>query len=356
MATRKSQRTEHLNATKVVADVHSVTPADTPEPTGATAVEPAGGADGWLWDLSMAATGCDRYELLGQIARGGMSVLFLARDRILGRRVAVKILREDLYPYPAVERRFLREARVNAQLQHPGIPPLYDVGRMPDGRPFLVMRYVHGDTLEELLAARRSPADDRAQFLDVFTQVARAVAYAHGKGVVHRDLKPLNVIVSPGRLARLLDWGLAKVLGEPADPADPGGPDDDPRQSGPVVGGEGHGHTAAGATVGTPAYIAPEQARGRTAGAVDERADVFGLGGILCDILTGAPPFTGPPADVWGKARRGDVADAHARLRRCGGPPGVVALALRCLAADPADRPRNGGDVVRAIAPLVIVG
>jgi len=350
MTNRRSPRTEHLNATHVVSDV---IPLPAPPEAG-----PAGGEGGWLWDLSRAATGSDRYELLGQIARGGMSVLFLARDRILGRRVAVKILRDDLYPCPAVERRFLREARVSAQLQHPGIAPLYDVGRMPDGRPFLVMRYVDGRTLEDLLAARRSPAEDLPLFLDVFTQVARAVAYAHAKGVVHRDLKPLNVIVSPGGVACLLDWGLAKVLGEGPGPpwgADgPAGPDDDSGLSGRVVGGAGQ--TAGMGTVGTPAYIAPEQARARTAGAVDERADVFGLGGILCDVLTGAPPFTGEPADVWRKARRGDVADAHARLAGCGGPHGVVALARRCLAARPADRPRTGGDVLRAIAPLVTVG
>jgi serine/threonine-protein kinase len=289
-----------------------------------------------------------------------MSVLFLARDRILGRRVAIKILRDDLYPHPALERRFLREARVNAQLQHPGIAPLYDVGRMPDGRPFLVVRFVHGRTLDDLLAARTAPADDLPRFLDVVSQVARAVAYAHAKGVVHRDLKPANVVVSPLGGAWLLDWGLAKVLGDPAEPAGaaepPAGPADDPAPGSRVVGGGDPGQTGLGTAIGTPAYIAPEQARCRTAGTVDERADVFGLGGTLCTVLTGEPPFTGDPADVWAKARRGDLSEAHARLAGCGGPPGAIGLAVRCLAARPEDRPRNAGEVARAIATLLVVG
>jgi serine/threonine-protein kinase len=284
----------------------------------------------------------DRYELIGEVARGGMGVLLRARDALVGREVVIKLLRHEYRGVATAERRFLREARVNGQLQHPGIVPVYDVGRFPDGRPFFTMRYVHGRTLDALLADRPHPAADRGRFLRLFEQVCQTVAYAHAKGVVHRDLKPLNVMASGFGQVRVLDWGLAKVLGERT-----------PRSADPTMTIPMHGpphDTAGGSAVGTPAYIAPEQAAGRH-DAVDERSDVFGLGGILCEILTGGPPYAGRSvAEVWARATAGDLADAHARLAGCGADSHLIDLARRCLAADPADRPRAADEVAAAVA------
>ena len=293
----------------------------------------------------------DRYVPGGEIARGGMGVIVRATDTLLGREVVLKLLREELVGRRAAERRFLREARINGRLQHPGVVPVYDVGRFPGGRPFLTMNYVPGRTLDALLAARPDPGADRAALLGAVAGVCEVVAYAHAQGVVHRDLKPANVIVPPAGPVRVLDWGLAKVLAGARAAADTC-PDIDPagltaRHGRPPDPGE----TGHGAAVGTPAYIAPEQARG---GPVDERADVFGLGGLLAAVLTGLPPFTHPdPAAARAAARAGDLAGALTRLAAAGAGPALVDLAARCLAPDPAARPRDAREVGCALAAIL---
>ena len=316
--------------------------AATPPPVGDLDLPPA--------PLSPAA----RYAVHEEIARGGMGVLYRATDTLLGREVVLKLLRDELVGRRAAERRFLREARINGQLQHPAVVPVYDVGRFPDGRPYLTMRYVPGRTLDDLLAARPGPAAGRPYFLWVVTRVCEAVAYAHARGVVHRDLKPANVIVPPAGPIRVLDWGLGKVLtGRRAAPGGRTVPDIDPAGLTARAGPPGPGETAHGAAVGTPAYMPPEQAGGVSSG-VDERADVFGLGGLLAVVLTGAPPYAGADSDaVRAMARAGDLAPAHARLAGCGAGPALIDLATRCLAADPAARPRDAGEVGSALAAIL---
>src|SRR5262245_30744756 len=253
-----------------------------------------------------------RYRIDGEIACGGMGTVLKGRDPDLGRDVALKVLREDLRDNPDMVRRFVEEAQIGGQLQHPGIVPIYELGTFTDRRPFFAMKLVKGHTLAALLESRKDPADERPRFLGIFEQVALTVAYAHARGVIHRDLKPSNVMVGNFGEVQVMDWGLAKVL--------PRGGVVDDASAGKTGGQETVIATArsgsddsdlsrAGSVMGTPAYMAPEQARGET-GAIDGRADVFALGSILCEILTGRPAFVDrSSAAIQRKAALGDTAD-----------------------------------------------
>jgi serine/threonine protein kinase len=158
-----------------------------------------------------------RYELLDEIAHGGMGTVLRANDRTLGREVAVKVLQKRYSADSIIARRFIDEARISGQLQHPGIPPVYDLGTLPDGRPFLAMKLIKGQTLNALLDARPDPAADRGRFVAVFEAACQAVAYAHDRRVIHRDFKPANVMVGPFGEVQVMDWGLAKVLTDSPD-------------------------------------------------------------------------------------------------------------------------------------------
>jgi serine/threonine protein kinase len=291
------------------------------------------------------------YELLGELGRGGMGVVYKAWQASLGREVAVKVLPERFAHDSGTARRFFDEAHITAQLQHPGIPSVHDLGTLADGRPFLAMKLIKGQTLEALLAARTDAASGRGRFVAAFEAVCQALAYAHAHNVIHRDLKPANVMVGAFGEVQVMDWGLAKVLTtRPTDRGDPGEI---------IPGTEVRGLrdsdgllTQAGSVMGTPAFMPPEQAAGLV-GKVDRRSDVFGLGAILAVILTGQPPFVGASVETTrGLAARGDVADCLARLDSSGGEPELVALCKRCLAPRPADRPADAGDVARAVAAL----
>ena len=153
------------------------------------------------------------YEILGELGRGGMGVVYRATDCVLGRQVVVKVLQEKYAADSGTARRFADEARITGQLQHPNIPAVHDLGVLPDGRPFLAMRLIKGDTLEDLLKRRADAAEGRGRFVAAFEQVCQAVAYAHAHDVIHRDLKPANVMVGPFGEVQVMDWGLAKVLG-----------------------------------------------------------------------------------------------------------------------------------------------
>jgi serine/threonine-protein kinase len=287
-----------------------------------------------------------RYVIEGEIARGGMGAVLRARDPDLHRPLAVKVLLAQHGGRGDLERRFLEEAQVTGQLQHPGVPPVHEVGRLEDGRPFFAMKLIKGRTLAELLKERRQPAEDLPRFLAVFEQVCQAVAYAHSKGVIHRDLKPANVMVGAFGEVQVMDWGLAKVLGG-------GPPAEAPEAEASAIatvrtGAEGLS-SQAGAVLGTPAYMAPEQARGEVE-RLDARCDVFGLGAILCVLLTGAPPYRGGGPEAWRRAQQGDLTDAFARLEASGADAELVGLARACLAAEPEDRPRDAGAVAQAVA------
>ncbi len=292
----------------------------------------------------------DRYQLFGEIARGGMGAVLKGRDPDLGRDLAVKVLLEGHEDRPELVRRFVEEAQIGGQLQHPGIVPVYELGAFADRRPYFTMKLVRGRTLSALLAERQRSAIDLPRFLSIFEAICQTMAYAHARGVIHRDLKPSNVMVGSFGEVQVMDWGLAKVLKER------GVADEHPAQPSPAESlvatlrsDSNLDESQAGSVMGTPAYMAPEQAAGE-GDRVDRRADVFGLGSILCEILTGRPAFTGNGViEILRKAIAGDTVDARARLGDCGAESELVALTRDCLAVEPGDRPRDAGLVAERI-------
>jgi serine/threonine-protein kinase len=322
----------------------TVRPRSAPESVTAPEEAPRPAAPDGAEDGPPAVPG---YEVLGRLGKGGMAVVWGGHDRRLRRAVAVKVMKEELAGWPHLERRFMEEAQLTSQLAHPAIPPVHELGELSDGRPYFVMKLVQGRTLADLLDARTGPADDLPRFLTIFEQVCQAVAYAHSKGVIHRDLKPANVMVGAFGEVQVMDWGLAKLLADQppeaaaADPA--GGAVATVRTAGP------DDATQEGSMLGTPAYMAPEQARGEVE-RVDRRCDVFGLGAILCEVLTGQPPYVGAAEDVRVQAQLGHLGPARERLAACGADAELVALAGRCLGARPEGRPADAGEVAAAVA------
>ena len=271
-----------------------------------------------------------RYELQGELARGGMGVVYRARDRELERDVALKVIAVEASSRDTAAR-LRREARILARLEHPGIVPVHDVGELPDGRVFYAMKLVSGQRLDELVG-KGLPLRERLRLL---LRICEPVAFAHAHGVIHRDLKPENVMVGSFGEVLVMDWGVAKHRGDLLVAGEV-----------PASAGDAPPHaTAHGTIVGTPAYMAPEQARGEVE-QVDARADVYALGAILYFMLSGRAP---------GRAQ----ASPEASTRTWAGPrapasvvPGVVppreldaqlprpleAICLKALAREPEQR------------------
>jgi serine/threonine-protein kinase len=319
-------------------------PDTAPDETGAANTSPSSE------ELPAPAERGDRYQFLGEIARGGMGAVLRGRDPDLGRDLAVKVLLESHEDKPEMLRRFVEEAQIGGQLQHPGIVPVYELGTFADRRPYFTMKLVRGRTLSSLLAERASPAHDMPRFLAIFEAICQTVAYSHARGVIHRDLKPSNVMVGSFGEVQVMDWGLAKVLKESgiADQS-PDGPAPEESLVATARSGSNVEDSQAGSVLGTPAYMAPEQAAGEVQ-RVDRRADVFGLGSILCEILTGRPAYTGHGAmEIIRKAMRGDTAAALARLEGCGAEAELIVLAKDCLAVEPENRPRDAGLIAKRI-------
>jgi serine/threonine-protein kinase len=302
---------------------------------------------------SVTATGlaatAGRNVLLGEIGRGGMGAVFKGRDTELGRELAVKVLLDEHRDHPELVRRFLEEAQIAGQLQHPGVAPVYELGRFADDRPFFTMKLVKGQTLAELLRQRDEARADLGKFLGIFAHVCQTMAYAHAHGVIHRDLKPANVMVGNFGEVQVMDWGLAKVLRPDRPQREPDAPGDVAtviQTSRSTAMAENDSRTG---VVGTPGYMAPEQARAET-DAVDERADVFGLGAILCAVLTGQPPLPGSRTVALAASRQGDLEEAFARLDGCGADADLMALCRECLAPVREERPRHAGVLAERVA------
>jgi hypothetical protein len=259
----------------------------------------------------------EHYDIVAEKGRGGMGRVMVAWDRRLRREVAVK---ELLTARPEAMARFVREALLTAQLQHPSIVPVHEAGRWPSGEPFYSMKMVQGQPLDVLLRATRSFAD-RLALLPVVIAVAEALAYAHSKRVLHRDIKPANVIVGEFGETVLLDWGLAKELGEDQSSVEPS------REVQP-------GQTMDGAVVGTPGYMSPEQASGES---VDIRTDVYALGALLYNVLSGEIPFRGrTPIEVLNQIVEGKVVPIRQREPQV--PDELVDIVHKALAHKRADR------------------
>ncbi|QDU19158.1 serine/threonine-protein kinase [Urbifossiella limnaea] len=317
-------------------------PSAAPTATDATAVAAPGstpGADGTIPGGAVAVrTFADYpvvpgYTVTGELGRGGMGWVLTATDLRFGRDVAVKLPLPGLATDHACKL-FVHEAVITGRLAHPGIPPAHHLGELPDGTPFLAMKLVRGRTLAALLAERPDPTHDLARFVGVFEQVCQAVGYAHDQGVLHRDLKPGNVMVGAFGEVQVMDWGLAVQ-----------------RADGEAEPGQGR-HPAGGADateiVGTPAYMAPEQARGER---VDARADVFALGGVLASVLVGRAPFwADAPSSTLAQAAAGDTTGVLAVLTSSGADSELVEIAVKCLAPDRAGRPADGTAVARLVA------
>ena len=272
--------------------------------------------------VALAAAASERFTMPEgvvdpELGRGGMGRVLRLRDPHLDREVAVKELLPQHRADASMEALFFREAQVLARLEHPGVVPVYEVGRRPDGVLFYAMRRIHGQSLESVLKTCVT-LDERLALMGHYLQVVQTVGFAHSRHVVHRDLKAENIMVSRFGETQVIDWGLAIVDG--------------------VVG-------AAGVTAGTPTAMAPEQASGR---GVDERSDVFSLGVLLYRLLTGWPPFTGATTSDVLNAVQHFEAPPMLELEPSA-PPDLVKVAQRAIRKEPSARFANAGDMADAV-------
>ena len=247
----------------------------------------------------------ERYTVEGEVARGGLGRILRVHDRKLDRTLAVKLL---VHGGREAAARFAREATVTARLQHPSIVPVHETGVWPTGEPFYSMKLISGHTLHEAIA-RAATLRDRLALLPHVVAVAEAIAYAHAQGVIHRDLKPANILVGPFGETVVIDWGLAhdrlqEEIGQPGD------------------------------VVGTPAFMPPEQASG---GTVDEQVDVYAIGAVLYQLLTGAPPYSGSRStEILARVRAERPAPLSLHEPRV--PEDLAAIVDKAMARDPRDR------------------
>lgn len=302
-----------------------------------------------------------RYQIVEEVARGGMGAVLLAHDPELDRKLAIKIMLVNGSVSEELEKRFLEESSITAGLQHPGIPPVHDRGRLSDGRAFFAMKLIEGKTFGELLAQRTDHKHDLPMYIGIFKQICQTIGFAHSRDILHRDIKPPNIMVGSFGEVQVMDWGLAKNINDQlghihesvsraSTPqlADNETADfsEDLTQNHP----EQNLKTQSGTILGTPSYMAPEQARGEIKN-VDKRSDVFGLGSILCEILTGKPTFVDKRVlDRIRKSAANDVKDAYRRLDRCGADDELIQLAKTCLNPDPGQRPSDAGRIAETIS------
>jgi serine/threonine-protein kinase len=322
------------------ADLHAsllhvpttVDPGATPGPPNSLATQ------GTTTGLPTSAGG--RFQVLRPHAEGGLGAVFVARDTELNREVALKEIQQRHADHPESRARFLLEAEITGGLEHPGIVPVYGLGAYPDGRPFYVMRFIKGQSLHEAIRAfhqqDKQPRDPGQRSLALrgllrrFIDVCNAVAYAHSRGVIHRDLKPANVMLGPFGETLVVDWGLAKPVGRPE--AERAGDEETLRPasaSGPTP-------TQMGQTMGTPAYMSPEQALGRL-DRLGPASDVYSLGAVLYVLLTGQSPFPNQEAGpILARVQHGDFPPPRAVQREA--PPALEAVCLKAMALQPEDR------------------
>ena len=272
----------------------------------------------------MAGEGRSRYRLARPLGQGGMGVVYEAHDDVLGRRVAVKLCAVDS---PEAKRQLEQEARAASRLNHPNIAQVYDYGETPDGKPFIVMEYVDGRNLSELVAGRPLAVGEAVR---VAGAVAEALREAHRHGIIHRDIKPAHIRITARNQVKVLDFGLARVV---------------PTLSGQTQTVTGAEYSFSGQIKGTPAFMSPEQARGRP---VDQRTDLFSLGAVFYECLTGRRPFGGESlADTLSQVLQHDPPPPSHLNSAC--PPELDRIVLRLLAKDPAQRYQSAEELLREL-------
>jgi eukaryotic-like serine/threonine-protein kinase len=287
-----------------------------------------------------------RYRWLQEINRGGVGVILGARDPVIGRRVAIKVLRPELENDERILGEFSQEAQVTGQLDHPNIVPVYDFGA-GDRSPFMVMKWIAGKSLAQLLRDDREPArrpDQLRQLIQIVLRTCDALSFAHSRGVIHCDLKPENVMVGDHGQVYLMDWGMAllrssqlaaKTRSEAEESREAGAELPALSEYDSMVQATGQ-ELRVGQARGTPAYMAPEQVFGLV-DEIDERTDVFGVGGVLCEILLGEPPNnqrtligSGAPGRHWSTPSRGAIGPQL--------PPELCRITSKALAPKRGDR------------------
>jgi TolB-like protein/tRNA A-37 threonylcarbamoyl transferase component Bud32 len=273
----------------------------------------------------------DRYRIEREIGAGGMATVYLAEDLKHRRKVALKVLRQELSAQLGPER-FLHEVALTASLQNPHIVPLFDSGAI-DGQLFYVMPYVDGETLRARIARGPVPLDES---MGILRDIARALAYAHARGVVHRDIKPDNVLLSSGT-AVVTDFGIAKALSASRDTES---------DAASIT------LTRAGTSLGTPAYMSPEQALGDT---VDARTDIYAWGIIAYELLAGVHPFSMHTTSQRLIAAQISETPAWLATNNPAVSLGIAKLVMRCLAKDPADRPANSGELMSQLSAAPVL-
>ncbi|MHC4841809.1 MAG: serine/threonine-protein kinase [Planctomycetota bacterium] len=284
-----------------------------------------------------AASEQRRYVVIREIARGGMGKVLEVEDTELRRSVALKVLRKELIGRPDVVERFLEEAQITGQLEHPNIVPVHEMGVDGAGNLYFTMKYVEGMSLAELLLKLREGNRDMARdyplskLLDIFIKICESISFAHNRGVIHRDLKPANIMVGKFGEVQVMDWGVAKVMGREVG-----------RSTDKLVLTDrldaNSAHTMAGAIIGTPSYMSPEQAKGdiKKMGAA---TDIFSLGVILYEMLSQRSPWTGKTSDeVLDQVRDWTPDKPAVRNPAAAIPAELSRLAMRCLEKNPDDR------------------
>ncbi len=305
------------------------------EETGRVSTRSLGGADTVAGEERLETptgpTAVDeRYRDEGRLGRGGMGEVRLCHDRRIGREVALKVIRPDRATQAQDRIRFFKEAKVQGQLEHPAVVPVYDLDATDDGRPYFTMKRVAGKTLADVIGEDDDAAYSRRRLLSAFSQVCLAVDYAHEQGIVHRDLKPSNIMLGDFGEVYVLDWGLAKIMGDEDRTAVEPSSSHDELDSG--------AETLDGEVLGTPGYMAPEQLAG-VHGSIGPYTDVYALGAILFELLTGESLHPRASAQqAIGSTIGGADAMAHARCPERNVPPELEAICVRATLYDGAER------------------